>query len=110
MWTNDSRTDRNDGSGCWCDFPYDSPAWVWGSSFLSFIIPTILILTIWATIVYHFKTLKLTMKDNKHFTRITLVMGIITIAFLICWWPYALLFMLDGSGYKICPKLVGNVV
>ena len=24
MWTNDSRTDENDGSGCVCDFPYDS--------------------------------------------------------------------------------------
>ena len=50
-------------------------------------------------------------KDNKHFTRITLVMGIITIAFLICWWPYAILFMLkSGSKYDIPGKWIWNVV
>ena len=24
MWTDDSRTEKDDGSGCFCDFPYDS--------------------------------------------------------------------------------------
>ena len=24
MWTNDTRTDLNDGSGCTCSFPYES--------------------------------------------------------------------------------------
>ena len=38
-------------------------------------------------------------------------MGIITIAFLICWWPYAILFMLkSGSNYDIPKTLILNVV
>ena len=57
----------------------------------------------------HFDSLNVR-KDNKHFTRITLVMGSITAAFLICWWPYALLFMLEGSGMTISRPLMGNVV
>ena len=50
-------------------------------------------------------------KDNKHFTRITRVMGIITLAFLICCWPYAILFMLSsGSNIVIPGQWLGNVV
>ena len=38
-------------------------------------------------------------------------MGIITMTFLICWWPYAILFMLSvGSHYDIPTIYIGNVV
>lgn len=37
-------------------------------------------------------------------------MGIITSAFLICWWPYAILFMMKGSGKEIKGIWIWNVV
>ena len=49
-----------------------------------------------------------TRKAQKYHRKISLIMGIITGAFLICWWPYAIIFMLnDNAKYKI---VLGNVV
>jgi len=107
----DTRTSVDDGSMTTCSFPYDSVEWVWWAAATAFIIPTIIILITWCLIIHHFVKNPLmgnSGKAQKYHRKISLIMGIITGAFLICWWPYAIIFMLnDNAKYKI---VLGNVV
>jgi len=104
MWTSfDTRTARNDGTCYLCSFPYNSTEWVWWSSATVFIIPTVLILIIWLTILHHFYNDNVSTDDEKLSStrksrerRVTFVMGTITLAFLICIWPYGVVFMKGG--------------
>jgi len=108
MWTSyDTRTKDNDGTCKKCDFPYKSKEWVWWSSVTVFIIPTIVIIVIWLAILHHFSrdvytnvndSKKLSSGRKRRERRVTIIMGTITLAFLICWWPYAIIFMLGMKG------------
>merc|ERR1712183_674234 len=98
-----------DGSGDICAFPYESNAWVWTASSLAFIIPTISILAIWIMIAVHLQYAVDTtdLKGRKSFIRVTAIMGTLTIAFLLCWWPYAVVFMI---GVQKNIEIVSNLV
>jgi len=93
MWVAPSSPAAWDGQTC--KFPYENEIWVWWSSASVFIIPTALILAIWVMMALHFRTPNTQHASaEKKARRITLVMGTITLAFLICWWPYAIIFMI----------------
>lgn len=114
MWTRfDTRTAENDGTGLKCSFPYKSAEWVWWSAVTSFIIPTVLILIIWLAIIQHFskdsranKIKKLSSGRKRREKRVTIIMGTITLAFLVCWWPYAVIFMMGDTNPAILQKVV----
>lgn len=100
MWIphGNHRTPENDGSNDTCRFPYESKFWVWWSTIFTFILPTIIILTIWTWIACHLYNYKCPGESGKerhrrNAKRITLIMGTITLAFLLCWWPYAVIFV-----------------
>ena len=38
--------------------------------------------------------------------RVTIIMGSITLAFLVCWWPYAIIFMMGKNSGLILQKVV----
>ena len=38
--------------------------------------------------------------------RVTIIMGTITLAFLVCWWPYAVIFMMGDTNPAILQKVV----
>jgi len=114
MWTRlDTRTEENDGTGLRCSFPYKSKEWVWWSAVTSFIIPTVLILITWLAIIHHFskdsspnQTKKLSSGRKRREKRVTIIMGTITLAFLVCWWPYAVIFMMGDTNPAILQKVV----
>ena len=87
---------------------------MWTASSLAFIIPTILILTIWLMIAVHLRSTEISGDDKmqtrrrKSFNRITVIMAILTLAFLICWWPYAVIFMMGRAEEE--PQLAGALV
>ena len=45
-------------------------------------------------------------RETNHNRKITLVMGVITLVFLICWWPYAVVLMMRD---KHNMELLGNL-
>merc|ERR1712179_628108 len=115
MWIKsmDTRTKENDGTGCKCSFPYESAQWVWWSSVTTFIIPTVFIIVTWLAILHHFS------KDNgsneakmissgrkRREKRITIIMGTITLTFLVCVWPYAIIFMMRDNRPVVLQKVV----
>lgn len=108
-------SEKVDGSCTQCGFPYKSDPWVWWAGSTAFIIPTALILVIWAIIVHHLHTdtthaqKSLTQGRKSRERKITIVMGVITLTFLICWWPYAIIFMTIPSNEGNM-KYLGNVV
>jgi len=104
----DSRNDDKDGTYKICSFPYDSQYWVWWSSVTAFIIPTVVILSTWTAITYHLyqHPLNTSQRETNHNRKITLVMGVITLVFLICWWPYAVVLMMRD---KHNMELLGNL-
>eukprot|EP00092_Neocalanus_flemingeri_P096873 GFUD01123349.1.p1 GENE.GFUD01123349.1~~GFUD01123349.1.p1 ORF type:complete len:344 (+),score=82.16 GFUD01123349.1:73-1104(+) len=114
MWTSfDTRTEENDGTNSICSFPYTSQVWVWWSAVTAFIIPTVLILIIWLAILHHFSKDSLFTEDKqlsssrkKRERRVTIIMGTITMAFLVCWWPYAIIFMMGKNSGAILQKVV----
>ena len=72
---------------------------MWAST-TAFIIPTIIILGIWISIALHLMENPGDKNDNQRESirasqnrRITVVMSVITLVFLICLWPYALKLM-----------------
>eukprot|EP00092_Neocalanus_flemingeri_P024395 GFUD01026451.1.p1 GENE.GFUD01026451.1~~GFUD01026451.1.p1 ORF type:complete len:346 (+),score=90.25 GFUD01026451.1:73-1110(+) len=116
MWTSfDTRTEKNDGTCFICSFPYKSAVWVWWSSVTAFIIPTVLIIIIWLSILLHFCKENIFTEDKKFSSgragrerRVTLIMGTITLAFLVCWWPYAIIFMMgfEKNSVTVLQKVV----
>eukprot|EP00092_Neocalanus_flemingeri_P077557 GFUD01096347.1.p1 GENE.GFUD01096347.1~~GFUD01096347.1.p1 ORF type:complete len:336 (-),score=66.48 GFUD01096347.1:205-1170(-) len=110
MWTRfDTRTVETDGTCFTCSFPYNSAEWVWWSALTAFILPTVIILVIWLAILHHcckensfnFESASSAMKR-----RVTITMGTITMAFLLCWWPFAIIFMMGEHDPTILHMVV----
>eukprot|EP00092_Neocalanus_flemingeri_P016766 GFUD01018134.1.p1 GENE.GFUD01018134.1~~GFUD01018134.1.p1 ORF type:complete len:323 (+),score=31.56 GFUD01018134.1:108-1076(+) len=97
----DKRTDTN--TDCWtiCPFPYDSEQWVWFTSITSLLIPSLSILGAYIIILCDLWTSKKTetiaikknQDDNQREKRVTIIIGIITLAFLLCLWPFMVYYM-----------------
>ena len=43
----------------------------------------------------------LTRTEASYHRRVALIMAVITVAFLVCWWPYAVIFMLGDRVPRI---------
>jgi len=103
MWIDPTRsyTDVEDNRNCVCKFPYRYNVWIWWNSVVAFILPTILILVGGFLTALHFARASSVHNDNnsvwkRRFLRerkISLMMGTITAAFLLCVTPYYTLFM-----------------
>jgi len=115
MWIRsmDTRTVENDGSCFKCSFPYKSEEWVWWSSVTTFIIPTVFIIVTWLAILHHFSTdersneaQKISSGRKRREKRVTIIMGAITFAFLVCSWPYAIIFMMRDNRPLVLQKVV----
>jgi len=115
MWIRsmDTRTVENDGRCFKCSFPYKSEEWVWWSSVTTFIIPTIFIIVTWLAILHHFSKDKGSMEAKKISSgrkrrekRVTIIMGTITFTFLVCSWPYAIIFMMRDNRPVVLQKVV----
>jgi len=115
MWIRsmDTRTQENDGSCFKCSFPYKSEEWVWWSSVTTFIIPTVFILVTWLAILHHFskengtgEVKKISSGRKRREKRVTIIMGTITFTFLVCIWPYAIIFMMRDNRPVVLQKVV----
>jgi len=115
MWIRsmDTRTVENDGRCFKCSFPYKSEEWVWWSSVTTFIIPTIFILVTWLAILHHFsiengsgEVKKISSGRKRREKRVTIIMGAITFTFLVCIWPYAIIFMMRDNRPVVLQKVV----
>ena len=58
--------------------------WVWYCSLMVFILPSMILLTTLTTMAR---------SRTNYQQRVTRVMMVITLCFLVCWWPYALVYM-----------------
>jgi len=102
IWFDQTESPLDSGAGCTCNFPYNNKVWVWLSSIFSFILPTILILIVWAIIIQFFLTDTSGVTESANTRRgrekrVTLVMGVITVTFLVCIWPFATVFMIQPN-------------
>ena len=84
-------------------------SWVWYSSVCVFIVPTVIMVTTLALIFFQFYKnptqeklmTRGTRTEASYHRRVALIMAVITVAFLVCWWPYAVIFMLGDRVPRI---------
>ena len=67
-----------------CSLPYKSPVWIWATAFTVFIIPTMIIVTVYSLTLW-----KMQAKDREGelADKVTKTLSILTAAFLLVWWP-----------------------
>lgn len=103
IWWDQTVFFENRGGGCTCNFPYSNVIWVYLSSVFSFILPTVMIVMIWSVILHHFwgtrNTAAVDAANSRKARerRVTIVMGVITVMFLVCVWPFATVFIIGPA-------------
>jgi len=113
--------DEEDLRKCICRFPYQYDFWVWWNFLVAFLIPGIMIVAvgIFNTIalataspnaaLYDPKTRRSVLRTFSKERRITLMMGTITVVFILCVAPYFIYFLAPGKAEakeKILPYIV----
>jgi len=113
--------DEEDLRNCICRFPYQYDFWVWWNFLVAFLLPGILIVVIglFNTValatgspngaLYDPKTRRSVLQSFSKERRITLMMGTITVVFVLCVAPYFVYFLAPGKAEtkeKILPYIV----
>ena len=102
----DDRTEDSTAGWTQCNFPYQSWEWRWFTSFTAFLLPAFVIVGVYFAIVWqlcrHRYSMGSSMGRSGVELRLTLVIGVITVCYLLCCGPYAYYFI---SGLATQQKL-----